>query len=269
MISSKKRISRLVIGLNCIDNLVPNSWDMRLNLPNEEAEREIERRCENIIKKLSNDCSISKTNFVYYSALKKYNLYELLNTIIINSRAGFKFGQIRPRIFADDVAPDVKKTIEKLKKSGAISLPQTEFSLDKIKEEFGKLLSKEDYDKFKQKLENETKEPPKIAVLGKAGVGKTTTVNNLFNSNFETGGIGSVTQNAQIIENFNLPDGGKLTVVDLPGYGRTIEEDEKNETIYQEFIPQCDIVLLIIQATTKDFSDDLFFLNKMKTLLMK
>jgi predicted GTPase len=50
----------------------------------------------------------------------------------------------------------------------------------------------------------------------------------------------------------DLPSGGAIEVVDLPGYGRSLNEDEKYEAIYREVVPNCDLVLLVIQADRGD-----------------
>jgi predicted GTPase len=63
------------------------------------------------------------------------------------------------------------------------------------------------------------------------------------------------TTDAQTKE-FELNSGGKLDVIDLPGYGRSIAEDQEYETIYRQLIPSCDLVLLILQANARDFTDD-------------
>ena len=59
---------------------------------------------------------------------------------------------------------------------------------------------------------------------------------------------------------FSLASGGTITVVDLPGYGRSIREDAEYESLYQEVIAGCDLVL---QATTRDFSDDQEMIEKL------
>lgn len=104
-------------------------------------------------------------------------------------------------------------------------------------------------------IANEKSIPPKVAFIGRAGVGKTTTVNNLFNANFHTSHTIAGTKAAQQ-EDFELVGGGSLTIIDMPGLGEDIDEDEKYLQIYQDILPQVDVVLYIMQANAKDMSAD-------------
>jgi predicted GTPase len=107
-----------------------------------------------------------------------------------------------------------------------------------------------------------------VAIFGKAGVGKTTTVNSLFNATWKTSHTVVGTTKAQMKE-FVLKTGGTLEVVDLPGYGVSLGEDRENEKIYQQFIPSCDVVLLVLQANSRDFADDQEMLGKVVEWLKK
>lgn len=236
--------------------MIPNGWNKRLNSPTDEAEKEIERRCKDIIKQLGKNVEISEENIEYYSALQRYRLIPLLTKIIQNAYAGFKLGNVKPADPFELADPEVvfvdqqrqkkvdskTKTLEDFKKIENI-IPETDLKL------------------ILDQLQKETKLPPKVAVIGKSGVGKTTTINNLFNGQFKTSPTTVGTTEAQIKE-FTLSTGGALTVVDLPGYGRSEAEDREYEKIYQDLIPSCDLVFLILQADTRDFSDDIEMINK-------
>jgi hypothetical protein len=78
---------------------------------------------------------------------------------------------------------------------------------------------------------------------------------NGFNAKWKTSHTIVGTTSAQMKE-FELSTGGTLSVVDLPGYGRSLAEDREYEKIYQDTIPSCDLVLLIVQADAKDLADD-------------
>ena len=94
-------------------------------------------------------------------------------------------------------------------------------------------------------INKELQIPPKLAVIGKAGVGKTTTINNLFNVTWKVSHTIAGTKNAQM-EEFDLAGGGKLSVIDMPGLGEDIETDREYEKIYQEILPTVDVVLSLI-----------------------
>ena len=99
-------------------------------------------------------------------------------------------------------------------------------------------------------INKELQIPPKLAVIGKAGVGKTTTINNLFNVTWKVSHTIAGTKNAQM-EEFDLAGGGKLSVIDMPGLGEDIETDREYEKIYQEILPTVDVVLWILQANAR------------------
>ncbi len=104
-------------------------------------------------------------------------------------------------------------------------------------------------------IDDEKKIPPKVAVIGKAGVGKTTTINNLFNASWKTSHTIAGTKVAQLKE-FDLAGGGTLSVVDMPGLGEDIEADLVYEKIYFEILPTVDVVLWVMQANTRDMAED-------------
>jgi predicted GTPase len=266
---SSKIPLRLVVGLNQVDKMIPDGWDERLNSPTDEAEKEIERKCKDIIKRLSQSAEISEANIEYYSALKRYNLIPLLTKIIQNAYAGFKLGNVKPADPFELADPEVKafadEEREKMAKTPGGKVDSSEKTLDDIKE-LG--IPEADLKLILDKLQQETKLPPKVAVIGKAGVGKTTTINNLFNAEMKTSPTTVGTVKAEVKE-FTLSTGGTLTVVDLPGYGRSEAEDLEYEKIYQELIPSCDLVFLVLQADTRDFTDDIETIAKITEWLKK
>lgn len=257
---------RLVVGLNQVDKITPDGWDEKLNKPKKEAEHEIERRCKDIIKKLTKETEINDENLEYYSALKRYRLMYLLNTIIKNAYVGFKLGNINPKDPFELADPETKKFADEERKEKENSLDQIVSSEDTILKKFEGIITKNDLDLLTSKLKKEAELPPKVAVIGQSGVGKTTTINNLFNADLKTSPTTVGTTEAQTKE-FTLSTGGTLTVIDLPGYGRSEKEDQEYEKIYQDLIPSCDLILLVLQADAKDFTDDIEMIKKIKKWL--
>ncbi|MEA5500017.1 GTPase [Limnoraphis robusta Tam1] len=252
---------RLVIGLNQVDKMIPNGWDERLNTPTKEAKEQIKRRCNDIIKKLSQKTEISEANIEYYSASKRYNLIPLLTKIIQNAYAGFKLDNVKPADPFELADAEVKAFADKERRKMANSVEEKVDSQSKTLDEIKKIIPEANLKLIMDKIQQETKLPPKVAVIGKSGVGKTTTINNLFNAELKTSPTTVGTTKPQIKE-FTLSTGGALTVVDLPGYGRSEAEDQEYEKKYQDLIPSCDLVLLILQADTRDFADDIEMINK-------
>jgi predicted GTPase len=247
---------RLVVGLNQVDKIVANAWNERMNMPEERAAKEIARRCNDLTQRLAKYADISTDNIEYYSALKRYRLLPLLTKIVSNAYAGFKLDNVQPADPFELAEPEVKAFADQQRREReAKKSSRTSTDKDRMFEEMKKILSEDDLNLVLDKFRQERSLPPKVAIFGKAGVGKTTTINSLFNAKWKTSHTIVGTTSAQMKE-FELSTGGTLSVVDLPGYGRSLAEDREYEKIYQDTIPSCDLVLLIVQADAKDLADD-------------
>jgi predicted GTPase len=240
---------RLVVGLNQVDKIGPGDWNTRLNLPSPEQEESIERRCKDVIAKLSSLSGLAPSHLEFYSATKRYRLLPLLASVIRHTYAGFKLDQVTPADPFELAEPDVRAYAEERRLERGETAPKMNLA------ELRKHLSQGEFEQLSALAGRERRRPPKVALLGKAGVGKTTTINSLFNANWKNSHALVGTKEAQAKE-FELESGGRLTAIDLPGYGRSRREDEAYERIYREVLPGCDVVLLVIQADTRDMSDD-------------
>jgi predicted GTPase len=245
-----KQSIRLVVGLNQVDKMIPNGWNERLNMP--DKEKEIQRRSQDIIKRLSKHGDISSSNIEYYSALKRYRLIPLLSKIIEHTYSGFKLGNLEPADPFELADPEVREFAKEERRKRGVSENKTQ---SKIFDEMRKILPEDQFNLVFDKFKQENKRPPKVAIFGKSGVGKTTTINSLFNARWKTSHTIVGTTQAQMKE-FELSTGGTLNVLDLPGYGRSVQEDKEYEKIYRDLIPSCDLVFLILQSNTRDFADD-------------
>ena len=267
LINTKKNTQiRLVIGLNQVDKLVERGWNERLNAPTKEAEKAIEHRSEDIIQKLAKFSQISYSYLEYYSALKCYRLLPLLSKIIRNAHAGFKLDNVRPADPFDLADLEVREFVRQEREKRMRNQDKKGTSRNELFDEMRQILSLEELEIIRNKLTEEYAHPPRVAVLGKTGVGKTTTINNVFNAKFKTSHTVVGTTEAQI-KNFELSTGGTLSVIDLPGYGRSISEDKEYEKIYQDIIPDCDLLFLVIQANSRDLADDQEMILKVKQWL--
>ena len=253
-----KKIPNLVIGLNQVDLL--GKWNPKIGLPMPETERQIERRISDIKKQLSLGTSLLKVDQIeHYSALRAYRLYELLAKIAKYSKPDAII-PVNPKSIVDEdvnsempdnVREAIGKALAKIKKE------MEAYSLDKLAKDMlaqGNL-TEEEKKTFAEAWKKKKAEALKVGVIGKAGVGKTTTVNSLFQATFVTSRTVVGTNKAQY-KDFELPNGGKLTIVDMPGYGRSVAEDDEYQKIYLAELPKCDIILMVVQADSADFSDD-------------
>lgn len=253
-----KKVPHLVIGLNQVDLL--GKWNPKIGLPMPETEKQIERRVNDIKKQLSLGSDLLKVDQIeHYSALRAYRLYELLAKISKYSKPDAIIPVNPISIVDDGVSPDmpddirdaIRKAFEKVKRE------MEAHSLDRLAKDMMAQGNLTDEEKkiFSEAWQKKKAEALKIGIIGKTGVGKTTTVNSLFQATFVTSRTVVGTSKAQY-KDFELPNGSKLTIVDMPGYGRSIAEDEEYQNIYLAELPKCDIILMVVQADSADFSDD-------------
>jgi len=118
-----------------------------------------------------------------------------------------------------------------------------------------KILGLDKLTELQELIAQERAIPPKVAVIGKAGVGKTTTINNLFKVRWKTSPTIAGTRKAQT-KDFDLSGGGSLTIVDMPGLGEDIDADAIHEKTYREVLPTVDVAVWVIQANAKDLAED-------------
>lgn len=135
-------------------------------------------------------------------------------------------------------------------------------------------LSMDEYNELKENIENKLiTSPPQIAIIGKAGVGKSTTINKLFDvddfvvdvinldnpegdnrlnktSDIDTGSFFAIRKR------FTLKSGSRLDIIDMPGLGDDIEKDIEHEKVYKAILPECDVVLYVLDSVDRSYSED-------------
>lgn len=107
-----------------------------------------------------------------------------------------------------------------------------------------------------------------ILFFGKTGVGKSSTLNALFQLNWSTDSAVACTKKPQVanLDSFQYPGFSyrKLRVVDLPGIGESPSDDKKYMGYYKKWIRQADSLVWITQADTRAYKRDEIFLQKLK-----
>ena len=84
----KKTKIPLVIAINQVDNLGVG-WNDKINLPMDDAQKAIEQRVRDIIKKLSLGSSVISTDQIeYYSALRAFRMHEILKKLSKYAKSG-------------------------------------------------------------------------------------------------------------------------------------------------------------------------------------
>jgi hypothetical protein len=107
---------------------------------------------------------------------------------------------------------------------------------------------------FNKLVQQELSKPPKIAILGKTGVGKSSTINALFGSSLAISHTKSCTQLEEMVQ---VNKGSKsLIVFDMPGLLEDIEADELHKQTYSRVIPQCDVAVWVLDAADRAIAED-------------
>ncbi len=117
--------------------------------------------------------------------------------------------------------------------------------------------SKELSDAEKEQMRGEVdraiaREPlPTIAIVGETGVGKTTTLNALFNAGAVVGHSRPTTKTAdgfRVEISDHHGNKGDIRVVDMPGLGESIARAQELGELYEKHLPDADVILWVHSA---------------------
>jgi predicted GTPase len=92
---------------------------------------------------------------------------------------------------------------------------------------------------------------PRIALIGFTGVGKSSTINALFNSGRPIGHVRACTQEAAEVRGDVtefVGARGSVVVYDMPGLGEDIKADEQHLTTYASVLPRVDVAVWTFHA---------------------
>lgn len=120
----------------------------------------------------------------------------------------------------------------------------------------GGKVSSDEWGKITSALDKEIKERPfRVAVIGQAGVGKSTTLNAVFGLNNYVSNVAEGT--TEIVEKvFPMRDGFNLSIYDMPGLNNDVDKDLEYEEMYKKILPGCDVIVYIINAHSRDLGED-------------
>lgn len=100
-----------------------------------------------------------------------------------------------------------------------------------------------------------------FGIAGKAGSGKTSTLNSLFSLKEK---VGHVERGTTEVKKYTkeLGEGkGTITFYDFPGLQDSITTDEKTRKDYEKYIAECDVILWVISSRDRSLSFDEAFIS--------
>ncbi|BAU13309.1 small GTP-binding protein [Leptolyngbya sp. NIES-3755] len=108
---------------------------------------------------------------------------------------------------------------------------------------------------------------PRIGILGKTGVGKSSLCNALFGS--DIAGVSHVESCTRKVQEITVKIGtGSIKLVDLPGIGESKDRDREYQKLYSKLLPDLDVVLWILKADDRAFvPEEEFYHNIAKPYL--
>ncbi len=111
---------------------------------------------------------------------------------------------------------------------------------------------------LKERYQNEISKPPAIAIIGRTGVGKSSTINALFGTKLPVSDSLATTKEPIEVPIHGQEIAGKrgsLIIYDMPGLGEDINADEVYKEMYRNIIKKCDVAVWVL-TTDRDIAYD-------------
>ncbi len=118
-------------------------------------------------------------------------------------------------------------------------------------------IDKHQLNELRKAAEEELSKSPRIALIGETGVGKTSTINAMFNAGLKTSHVKACTQeshelNIQVSELSG--NSGLIKIYDMPGLGEDRDADEKHKVTYKQVLKLCDVAVWVLDGSTRQFT---------------
>lgn len=150
------------------------------------------------------------------------------------------------------------------------STPVNETNFFDELEKKGLTIDSEQRKKIKAKLKKILSYRPRVGILGKAGVGKSSLCNSLFGK--DVAAISHTKAQTRKVQEEVLKigeDDKGIILVDVPGLGENVEKHKEYSKLYKNLLPKLDIILWLLKGDERAFSIDHDFYNKQIKLHLK
>lgn len=133
----------------------------------------------------------------------------------------------------------------------------------KLEDALGATIPQEYKEKIEGKLREMRNYVPKVGVLGKTGVGKSSLCNALFGRDIcAIGDVEACTRDPQkVILSFG--NSGGLELIDVPGVGESSERDKEYDELYQKLLPELDLVFWVFKGDDRAVAVDEKFYKRL------
>lgn len=117
-------------------------------------------------------------------------------------------------------------------------------------------MSEADFEEIYRMIEDrvDNEPPPRFAFIGETGVGKSSTLNALFNAGLEVSHIEACTQTVRGVEvstNSVAGVNGALVAYDMPGLGESQLKQKEHIALYEQVLKDVDVALWILDAQNR------------------
>ena len=138
-----------------------------------------------------------------------------------------------------------------------------EMNLQATLEELDQDLSTEEKEAIFETFDRILGYVPRVGVLGKTGVGKSSICNTLFGKDiFEVSDVEACTRDPQDVL-LRLGKNQGITLLDVPGVGENEDRDREYAALYEKLLPELDLVLWVLKADDRAHSVDIQFYQEL------